>query len=550
MGISRIGRYEVEKELGHGAMATVYKAVDPIIGRVVAIKTIRLEQGFGLEAEELRQRLYREAQSAGNLNHPNIVTIYDIGEEGDLSYIAMEFVEGETLEGWMQKNRILPVEQTVAIIEQIAAGLDFAGARGITHRDIKPGNVLLTADGRAKIADFGIAKFSTSKMTQTGMIMGTPAYMSPEQALGNPLDGRSDIFSLGVIFYEMLTGERPFSGSNSTTIIYKIVHEAVVPPRNLNVTIHAGIDSIVQRMLAKNPDERYQSCGEVVQDLHNYAALSPRVSSKRKAATAAGPAPAAAPAAAGGNKAVLYALIGVLVIVLGGVGYYFFQQSQRAPAPVQTQTVPAAPKTAAPVPLVQRPAVQQVERTVASAPAVPPQKTQSVPTKESVAPEKPGQAQIQIEYGGSASYSASIYDGGKYLDEIKGSSKSIAIQAGEHSLRIVSDEVFLNNNLGAKKLIAGDVQSVTLPGVGSAYVEVPNDAYDGCEISVNGKRLPTPYPAQIQKLAAGNHKINFRWNSGKYAGKEFSSQVDTQENHHYRVRGEPQSDRVIVQQLR
>jgi predicted Ser/Thr protein kinase len=542
MGISRIGRYEVEKELGHGAMATVYKAVDPIIGRVVAIKTIRLEQGFGLEAEELRQRLYREAQSAGNLNHPNIVTIYDIGEEGDLSYIAMEFVEGETLESWMQKNRIPPVEQTIAIIEQIAAGLDFAGARGITHRDIKPGNVLLTADGRAKIADFGIAKFSTSKMTQTGMIMGTPAYMSPEQALGNPLDGRSDIFSLGVIFYEMLTGERPFNGSNSTTIIYKIVHEPVVPPHKLNVTIHLGIDSIVERMLAKNPDERYQSCGEVIQDLHNYAALGSRASVKRKAATTASPSPAAA-AAPGGNKIVLYALIGVLVIVLGGVGIYFFQQSQRAPGPAQTQTAPAAPKTAAPV--VQPTAVQQIERQS----AVPSPKIKSVPAKEPVVSEKPAQAQIQMEYSG-VSYSASIYDGTHILGDVNGSSKSFPISAGEHRLRIVSEEVFLDDNLGSTKLKAGEVRPVTLPGVGSAFIEVPNDAYDGCEISVNGKRLPQPYPAQIQRLAAGNHKISFRWNSGKYAGKEFSSPVDTQENHHYRVRGEPQNDRVIVQQLR
>jgi serine/threonine-protein kinase len=539
MGISRIGRYEVEKELGHGAMATVYKAVDPVIGRVVAIKTIRMEQGFGLEAEELRQRLYREAQSAGNLNHPNIVTIYDIGEEGDLSYIAMEYVEGESLESWMQKNRIPPNEQTIAIIEQIASGLDFAGARGITHRDIKPGNVLLTADGRAKIADFGIAKFSTSKMTQTGMVMGTPAYMSPEQALGNPLDGRSDIFSLGVIFYEMLTGERPFNGSNSTTIIYKIVHEEVVPPRNLNVTIHAGIDSIVQRMLAKNPDQRYQSCGEVVKDLRNYTALGSRASGKRKATTAAAP----APASAGGNKSVLYVLIGVLVIAVGVLGYYFLQQSKRSPVPQQTQTTAAAPK--APVTV---PAVQPAERTAVPAPAPPP-KTRPAPVKEPVAPAKPVPAQIQIEYSG-ATYSAALYDGTSHLDTVNGSPKSVLIPAGEHRLRVVSEEVFLDNNLGSMKLKAGEVQSVALPGLGSAYIEVPNDAYDGCEILVNGKKLPTPYPAQIQRLASGDHRVVFRWNSGKYAGKEFSSSVTTQASHHYRVRGEPQSERVVVQQIR
>jgi eukaryotic-like serine/threonine-protein kinase len=548
MGISRIGRYEVEKELGHGAMATVYKAVDPVIGRVVAIKVIRMEQGFGLEAEELRKRLYREAQSAGNLNHSNIVTIYDIGEEGDLSYIAMEYIEGETLESWMQKNRIPPVEQTIAIIEQIAAGLDFAGARGITHRDIKPGNVLLTADGRAKIADFGIAKFSTSKMTQTGMVMGTPAYMSPEQALGNPLDGRSDIFSLGVIFYEMLTGERPFNGSNSTTIIYKIVHEEVVPPHKLNVTIHQGIDSIVQRMLAKSPDQRYQSCGEVVQDLRNYAALGSRASSKRKAATAAKP--ASAPVSSGGNKGILYALIGVLVIAVGILGYYFMQQSKPAPAVVQTQTSPITPK-APPT----APAVQPVERSTVPAAPAPAPKTKPAAEKEPAVPAKPvpeklAPAQIQMEYSG-ATYSASIYDGTSLLDNVNGSSKSVTIPAGDHHLRIESKEVFLDNNLGSIKLKAGEVQSITLPGLGSvSTIDVPTDAYAGLEILVNGKRLSNPYPPTIPHLAAGTHQINFKWNSGKYASKNFSSPVRIEENHLYRISGDPQSERVVVQQIR
>jgi predicted Ser/Thr protein kinase len=547
MGISRIGRYEVEKELGHGAMATVYKAVDPIIGRVVAIKVIRMEQGFGLEAEELRQRLYREAQSAGNLNHPNIVTIYDIGEEGDLSYIAMEFIEGETLEGWMQKNRIPPVEQTVAIIEQIASGLDFAGARGITHRDIKPGNVLLTSDARAKIADFGIAKFSTSKMTQTGMVMGTPAYMSPEQALGNPLDGRSDIFSLGVIFYEMLTGERPFNGNNSTTIIYKIVHEEVVPPRSLNVTVHPGIEQIVQRMLAKSPDQRYQSCGEVVEDLRNYTAVSSsRSSGKRKAATtAASPAPAAA---TGGHKTAIYALIGILVVGLGILGFYLFQQSKHPAGPAPAQIAVAVPQTTT-TPAA-APPVQKVERAVAPTPAAETAKTPSRPPKETAAAEKAAQAQIRVEFGG-AGYRASIFDGGRLLEDVSGSPASFQIKAGDHRFRVVSEEVFLDKNLSPLKLKAGEVQSITLPGLGSAYIEVlPNDAYDGCEILINGKKLPGPYPAEIQRLSAGDHKVSFRWNSGKYAGKEITSSVATQENHRYRIRGEALNDQVQVQQIR
>jgi serine/threonine protein kinase len=541
MGISRIGRYEVEKELGRGAMAVVYKAVDPVIGRIVAIKTIRLEQGMGLEQEELRQRLYREAQSAGNLNHPNIVTIYDIGEEEDLSYIAMEFIEGESLESWMHKNRIPLLEQTIAIIEQIASGLDFAAVRGITHRDIKPGNVLLTSDGRAKIADFGIAKFSTSKFTQTGMVMGTPAYMSPEQALGNPLDGRSDIFSLGVIFYEMLTGERPFNGNNSTTIIYKIIHEEIVPPRNLNVTIHPGIDLIVQRMLAKNPDQRFQTCGEVVQDLRNYTSLGSRASTKRKASTPA--TQVSASISAGGHKSALYFLIGILVIGIGILGYYLYQQSQRPSIPAPAQIASVTP------PAAESPVQKVMQRAAAPASAGTTRKIPPSPAKEVAVPEKQPIAQIRLEYSG-ATYRASVFDGTTHLEDVVGSSQSIQTTAGEHHFRIVGEEVFLDQHVDRMKLKAGDLQSISLPGLGSAFIEVPNDAYDGCEILVNGRKLPPPYPAQIKRLAAGDHHVTFRWNSGKYAGKEFTSQVSTQENHIYRVRGEPQNDRAVVQQVR
>jgi len=536
MGLSRIGRYEVEKELGRGAMAVVYKAIDPVIGRVVAIKTIRMEHGMGLEQEELRQRLYREAQSAGNLNHPNIVTIYDIGEEGDLSYIAMEFIEGESLESWMEKNRIPPVEQTVAIIEQIASGLDYAAARGIIHRDIKPGNVLLTSDGRAKIADFGIAKFSTSKFTQTGMVMGTPAYMSPEQALGHALDGRSDIFSLGVIFYEMLTGERPFSGSNSTTIIYKIVHEEVVPPCKLNVNLHAGIDYIVRRMLAKNPDERYPSCAEVVQDLRNYASLGrAQASAKRKAV------PAAAQAeAGGGRKYALFALIGVLLLAIGVLGYFVYQQSRKPAVPMTVQPAATATKAIpAPAPPVER----------VAAPVPVPEKTKPQPTKETAATAKPVFAQVRFEYSGAA-YPAAIFDGDRRVDDLSSGSKSVQVAAGDHRFRIVSEEVFLDRELDRVKLKADQVHSITLPGLGGATIEVPNDAYDGCEISLNGRKLPPPYPAQVQRLAAGEHKVGFRWTSGKYAGKDFTSQLSIQENHIYRVRGAPQTDNATVQQVR
>ncbi len=514
-------------------MAVVYKATDPVIGRVVAIKTIRLEHGIGLEQEELRQRLYREAQSAGNLNHPNIVTIYDIGEEGDLSYIAMEFIEGISLEDWMEQNRIPPVEVTASIIEQIASGLDYAAARGIIHRDIKPGNILLTSDIRAKIADFGIAKISTSKFTQTGTVMGTPAYMSPEQALGKTLDGRSDIFSLGVIFYEMLTGERPFTGANATTIIYKIVHEEVVPPARLNTTLHMGYDFIVQQMLAKDPNQRYQSCGAVVNDLKNYAALGPT----KKITGMRAPAPAT-----GGRRYGLFALIAVLIIAIGILSAVLYQQLNRKPG------IPAA-KESAPAPTKQAPAVQQpAPQTPASVLA--PEKTTQRAGKEAAATvEKPSYAQVRVAFAGTA-YPATLFDGARMLGDVSPTGGSLQVTAGEHRFRIVSEEVFLNRQLERTRLKTDQLFSITLPGLGGAYIEVPNDAFDGCEISLDGQSLPTPYPAQIPRLSAGEHRVTFRWASGKYAGKQFASSLSCQENHHYRVRGEPQNERIVIQQIR
>jgi serine/threonine-protein kinase len=266
--LQSIGRYQIESELGKGAMGLVYKATDPNIGRAVALKTMRLDV-HGIEQEEMLRRFKNEARSAGVLNHPNIVTIYDAGEDQGLFYIAMEFIEGKTLAEVLQQHRVLPVDQVIAITRNICAGLDFAHGKGIVHRDIKPANIMVTPDGTAKIMDFGIAKVSGS-LTSTGQVLGTPNYMSPEQVKGRQLDGRSDLFSLGVMLYEMLTGEKPFLGQGVTTIIYKIVNENPIPPRDLDLTIHPGLNAVVTRTLAKDPYERYQTGAELVRDLENY----------------------------------------------------------------------------------------------------------------------------------------------------------------------------------------------------------------------------------------------------------------------------------------
>ncbi|HEY2497339.1 MAG TPA: serine/threonine-protein kinase [Candidatus Angelobacter sp.] len=290
MSLQTVGRYEITGELGRGAMGVVYKALDPTIGRTVALKTMRLDV-HGLDAKEMVRRFQNEARAAGVLNHPNIVTIYDAGEQDGIFYIAMEFIEGTTLHEVLAEQRVLATDEVLQLTRQIARGLDYAHSNGIVHRDIKPANIMITGNGTVKIMDFGIAK-SGGQVTNTGQVLGTPNYMSPEQVKGRQLDGRSDLFSLGVILYEMLTGEKPFVGQNVTTIIYKIVNENPITPRDLDVTVHPGLSAIVTKALAKAPDDRYQTGADLVRDLENYKLAGP----VRSGSTIAmGPVPATPP---------------------------------------------------------------------------------------------------------------------------------------------------------------------------------------------------------------------------------------------------------------
>jgi len=273
----KAGRYEILGELGRGAMGVVYRATDPVIGRTVAVKTIRLsEEGTGLSRPELLSRFQTEARAAGLLTHPNIVVVYDAGEENGLYYITMELIEGKSLQALLDSGHSFPVPRVLRIMEQTCSALQFAHERSIIHRDIKPANLMLTADDTVKVTDFGTAKIlQFGTVQQTTHVMGTPSYMSPEQVKGRPVDGRSDIFSLGVLLYEILTGEKPFPGQSITTVIYKIVNEEPIPPRTLNPSIHQGLSDIVMRALAKEPEVRYQSCRELLEDLRNYRALTP-----------------------------------------------------------------------------------------------------------------------------------------------------------------------------------------------------------------------------------------------------------------------------------
>ncbi|HNV58564.1 MAG TPA: serine/threonine-protein kinase [Rhodoferax sp.] len=278
---SRLGKFTIRRELGKGAMGVVYEGFDPLIERTVAIKTILPTQLNGDEAANVLARFKREAQAAGRLNHPGIVAVYDYGEEiadddhtmvaGEqalarqrVAYIAMEFVKGRELRDFFEANERFALKDVERLMGEILDALAHAHAHGVVHRDIKPANLIVLADGKVKIADFGIARVEKSELTQVGTVMGTPAYMSPEQFMGQPVDGRSDIFSCGVILYQFLTGEKPFTG-NSTTIMFKVLHEEPLAPSLLNVALPAAFDLVVKKAMAKNPDERYQSAQEFAQ---------------------------------------------------------------------------------------------------------------------------------------------------------------------------------------------------------------------------------------------------------------------------------------------
>jgi hypothetical protein len=273
--VTKAGRYEIIGELGRGAMGVVYKATDPVIGRTVAVKTIRLsEEGTGLSRPELLARFQTEARAAGLLTHPNIVVVFDAGEEDGLYYITMELVEGKSLQTMLDGGHAFPLPRTLRIMEQTCSALQFAHERNVIHRDIKPANLMLTADDTVKVTDFGTAKIlQFGTVQQTAHVMGTPSYMSPEQVKGRAVDGRSDIFSMGVMLYEMVTGEKPFPGQNITTVIYKIVNEEPVPPRQINPSIHPGISAVVMKALQKDPDQRYQTCREMLEELRTYRTI-------------------------------------------------------------------------------------------------------------------------------------------------------------------------------------------------------------------------------------------------------------------------------------
>jgi len=324
----KIGRYEILDEIGQGAMGTVYQARDPLIERTVAIKTVSISQ-LQQEGTDAESRFLREAQSAGRLSHPNIVTIYDVGEANGLAYIAMEYLSGMTLRDVMNKGP-MPLDLALDTATQMAEALAFAHEHGVIHRDIKPANVVVTGQrGHIKLTDFGIAHLLNSDHTQAGQMLGSPRYMSPEQAMGREIDGRSDIFSLGAMLYEMVTGHYAFDGDSLPSIVYKVINEQPVPASTLRAQLHPGLASLLTSMLDKSPQAR-PDARTLADALH---ALAP----------AAPPAPAATPSRR------LSRLLPVLAFgILLGVFLLIWSTEYFSPPPPQETPTPIAPSDRTP----------------------------------------------------------------------------------------------------------------------------------------------------------------------------------------------------------
>ena len=355
MSPETIGRYSVIRELGRGAMGVVYEASDPNLGRTVALKTIHAN-AIGTNPEEAAQRFKNEARAAGSLSHPNIVTVFDAGEQDGLLYIAMELLAGETLESLLSKQRTIPLDKAIDITRQICAALDYASAKGIVHRDIKPANIILLPNGTVKITDFGLAR-TAEAITMTGQVMGTPHYMSPEQVRGRPVDGRTDIFSVGVMLYEMVTGERPFEGQSITTIMYKIVHETPTSPRALDSSIPPGLSAVIEQSMAKSPEERFQTGAALATALENYRAFQPSTPSTAATVNLPPPTvklpsktPEVGPAPAKSRSRKKLPIVALCIVIATFAWLFFSHRNKRDEAANHAQQVEAPTPPAVPTP--------------------------------------------------------------------------------------------------------------------------------------------------------------------------------------------------------
>jgi len=346
--LQKLGKYEVRRQLGRGSMGIVYEGYDPFIQRTVALKTIRKELLDQDQAQEMLARFQREAQAGGRLNHPNIVAVHDYGEDQDTAYIAMEYVEGKELKALFAESTRFTLEQIVDIMSQLLSALNYSHQHGVVHRDIKPANIIVMADGKVKITDFGIARLESSNLTQTGLALGTPNYMSPEQFMGQHVDGRSDLFSAGVVLYQLLTGEKPFVGESTTTIMYQVLNNTPNAPSQLNVQIPADFDGIIRKALAKRPEDRFQTGQEFLDTIKSAAAGIPFYSDVETTITAIRPAEAIVKAAAAEMASARKLKIGAgAAAALVAIVALIFLATPRQPSPPLEQSQVDAPPASA-----------------------------------------------------------------------------------------------------------------------------------------------------------------------------------------------------------
>jgi len=361
-----IGKYQLIRVIGEGGMGRVYEAIDPVIGRRVAIKTISLDA----EDADTRARFFREAQSAGQLSHPNLITIHDIGEIGGMPYIVMEYLEGMDLNRTMRQER-LSYDTKIEIMLAVCEGLSFAHGHDVIHRDIKPANIFRTTQGRIKILDFGLARGVVSEVTRTGKVLGTPNYMAPEQIRGDDVDHRADIFSAGVVFYELLTGRKPFEGDSIATTMYKVLETEPPPPHLVDAHLPLTLSSVVNRALAKDRSARYQTSGEMLEAISEGHGVSTYVNPSRQHTVASSPPPATPePARVRSRRSMIAGGAVAAVVVAGLVGFAVWSRRSNGPAPPLVVTIAApAPATATPesaVPPIPAPAPPPVVPTVSS----------------------------------------------------------------------------------------------------------------------------------------------------------------------------------------
>jgi serine/threonine-protein kinase len=530
-------------------MGVVYRAQDPVIGRTVAIKTIRLEAFTEAEElERLRERLFREARSAGILSHPNIVTIYDIGQEGDTAYIAMEFVNGSTMDGLLKKSGTIAPEQLMRILRETASALDYAHSKGIIHRDIKPANVMVTEAGAVKITDFGVAKITSHQITQTEMLLGTPSYMSPEQIEAKPLDGRADQFALAVMIYELLTGEKPCVSDSVASLLYKIVHEEPADVHRLNATVNEAVSEVVRKGLAKQSANRYPNCTEFVRSLESAlktcAGWRPQargtvqvmqtvISSQARdavqvpvdtdmdtAGTVVTPAPVPAPPPAKEltapsfvrvrsreeeeeprKKPVLAITAAILVTVLAAAAWWMYGRG--ASQPTETAVTTPAPVEQAPQPptvVEERPGSPPVEEPKAIPPAQQPSPVVAAPVVTPQRPATPAPADVQISSTPSGAYVLADQN-----TEGCTTPCTIPLTAGRHTLRFSLD----GHRPAVVAISVPDerVAAVRLDRV--AGTVAIRSSPSGAEIYLNGKLQDRRTPAIIT-LPVGKYKLDLR----------------------------------------